>query len=174
MALKAARLVSLALTALAFGVAFTHALEMPGKRTLGGPDYLTAQSTLYTGFGNVVGPAEIGALLATLLVLPLVRRRRAVFRATLAGAIGITAALVVWQIFVGPVNEQIDTWTAASLPADWMRLRDRWEYGHAARATLFAAALLALIAAVLADTPPSATTRDAPPPPLRHMAGRQR
>lgn len=33
-----------------------------------------------------------------------------------------------------PVNHAIDTWNAATPPADWAALRDRWELGHALRA----------------------------------------
>jgi hypothetical protein len=29
-------------------------------------------------------------------------------------------------------------WTPATLPADWTRFRDRWEFGHAVHAALFA------------------------------------
>jgi hypothetical protein len=41
--------------------------------------------------------------------------------------------------------------TPESLPADWMRLRNQWEYTHAARAVLESVALAALVLSMLAE-----------------------
>ena len=97
----------------------------------------------------MLGPVEYGSLASSLVVLSLVRKRRPEFYPTLAGAVLIGVSLLVWQVWVGPVNQQVDAWTAASMPADWTTMRDNWEYGHAARAGLFAGAFVFLLVAAL-------------------------
>ena len=152
--LKTVRFVSLLLAALALGGAFGHLLEMPNKLALDKEEYLFVQQRLYEGFGQVLGNVELGALISTIFVLVLVRKRRGAFLWTLLGAVLIAVALVVWQIWVGPVNAEVDAWTTmASMPADWGELRSSWEYGHAARAVLFAGAFVSLLVAVLDDMP---------------------
>jgi hypothetical protein len=59
---------------------------------------------------------------------------------------------------VNPVNLLVNSWTLPSLPTDWTQARDRWEYGHATHAAVFAIGLVASILAVLSDT----TTGNAP------------
>jgi hypothetical protein len=46
--------------------------------------------------------------------------------------------------------------TPETLPADWIGLRDQWEYGHAARAVLQIIALGALVFSVLIEIPTNA------------------
>jgi hypothetical protein len=41
----------------------------------------------------------------------------------------------------------------ASVPALWMQLRDRWEWGHAAGFVLQLAGFCALVVSVLIETP---------------------
>jgi len=43
--------------------------------------------------------------------------------------------------------------TAETLPADWMRLRDQWEFSHAARTVLQIIALGALVFSILIEVP---------------------
>ena len=160
--LKIIRFVSLLFTGLALGGAFGHLLEMSNKLALDKEEYLFVQQRLYEGFGRVLGNVELGALVSTILVLVLVRKRRGAFLWTLLGAVLIVAALAVWQIWVGPVNTEVDAWTTvASMPANWGELRSSWEYGHAARAVLFAGAFVCLLVAVLDDTPSEAGSKPA-------------
>ncbi len=147
MILKTAQLFSLLLTALAAGIAFCHALELPNKMALPASTWLQVQKVLYNGFGQILGPVEYGALVTTLVVLFLVRKRRMAFRLTLLASVLIVAGLVVWASFVGPANFRVDA--ATSVPPDWMQVRDRWEYGHATRAVLFVVGLVALLLSVL-------------------------
>lgn len=153
MVLKTVRLISLLLTALAAGVAFCHALELPNKMAMPASTWLNVQKVLYNGFGRILGPVEYGALVATLVVLFLVRKRRTVFVLTLLASLLLVAGLVVWTSFVGPANLRVDT--ATSVPPDWTQVRNQWEYGHATRAALFVFGLVALILSVLADIPAS-------------------
>lgn len=151
MILKTARLLSLLLTALATGVASCHALELPNKMALPASTWLDVQKVLYNGFGRILGPVEYGALVATLVVLFLVRKRRTTFILTLSASVLLVAGLVVWTSFVGPANLRVDA--ATTVPSDWKQVRDHWEYGHATRAAFFIIGLVALILSILADTP---------------------
>lgn len=162
--LKMLRFASLFLTALAMGGAFGHLLELPNKLALDHTDYLFIQQHLYQGWGRVLGPVEYGSLASSLAVLFLVRKRRPEFYSTLAGAILLGVALLVWQVWVGPVNQQVDTRTAASMPADWATMRDHWEYGHAARAGLFAGAFAFLLVAAL-----TGQSREPAPDPVQEV-----
>lgn len=150
--LKIAQFVALLLTGLSAGVAEAHLLELPNKMSLKAQNYLFVQQHLYQGFGRVVGPIELGAFLAAIATVVLVRRRRVPFLLTLFAAICLAVALVVWQLYNGPVNQAVDSWTITTMPSNWMTYRDRWEYAHAVRAMLYTIGLGALTLSVLMDT----------------------
>jgi hypothetical protein len=59
--------------------------------------------------------------------------------------------LLVWAVFINPINIRVRASTSGSFPADWASLRDRWHHLHAIRATFALAGLSALISAVLLD-----------------------
>ena len=142
--LKTALFVALLLTGLSAGVAFAHLLELPNKMVLSAQDYLLVQQHLYEGFGRVVGSIEQGAFLAAITVAVLVRKRLVPFLLTSLAVVCCVAALILWQIYNGPVNQAVDSWTVATMPSNWMTYRDRWEYAHATRAVLYTIGLGAL------------------------------
>jgi hypothetical protein len=49
-----------------------------------------------------------------------------------------------------PIDNQIDQWTLASLPADWSAIRDRWEFFHTLRTFVALAGLGCVFASALA------------------------
>lgn len=159
--LKTARFVALFATGLSAGVALSHLLELPNKMPLEARDYLLVQQHLYEGFGRVVGSIELVAFLATVVVVVLVRRRRIPFLLTLFALMCLAIAQVVWQLHNGPVNQAVDTWTATTMPSNWMTYRDRWEYAHAARAMLYTVGFGAIALCVLIDTQTSRRVSDA-------------
>lgn len=152
MILKIIRFISLLFTALISGVAFCHVLELPNKLTLPASTWLNVQQVLYRGFGAKTGFIEVGAILSTIMLLFLIRKHQISFVLTLIASICLVAALIVWFTIVNPVNLKVDSWTLASLPADWAQARNQWEYGHAIHAALFTVGLIAQILSVLADT----------------------
>jgi hypothetical protein len=158
--LKTARFVTLLLTGLSAGVAFAHLLELPNKMALSAQDYLLVQQHIYEGFGRVLGVVEPVALLTAIVIAVLVRKRRVPFLLTLFAVACLTIALVVWQLYNGPVNDAVALWTAATMPSDWMTYRDRWEYAHATRAVLYTVGFGALILSVLTDTQASRRISD--------------
>ncbi|HJS88173.1 MAG TPA: hypothetical protein VJ779_22200, partial [Acetobacteraceae bacterium] len=52
--------------------------------------------------------------------------------------------LIEWALVVAPMNARLNGWTAATLPPDWIAVRNRWEAGHAVQAMLFFLAFLLL------------------------------
>jgi hypothetical protein len=62
----------------------------------------------------------------------------------------IAITQVIFWTFTFPVNKRTRNWS--TLPEDWPALRSRWEYSHAAGATLNLVAIVALILAVLTAT----------------------
>jgi hypothetical protein len=126
-----------------------HVLELPNKVRLDSSLWLAVQQHLYAGWGPLIGaPTEIGGLIISLILLAANRRhaRRAVLFGLAGAAYG--AMLLSFFLLNAPVNEAVNTWTAATLPTDWTNYRLRWEIGHAV-AALFA--LLAFVATLLGN-----------------------
>jgi hypothetical protein len=55
--------------------------------------------------------------------------------------------IAVFFVFNAPVNAAVDTWTPATLPADWPAYRLRWEIGHVLAALFSFVGLMALVRA---------------------------
>jgi hypothetical protein len=153
------RFVSLVFSALILGGAFCHVLEMPLKLAMAGADYMVVQQ-IYGAFGPVGMVLEPAAILSSVALAFLVRRRRS-FVPALVGAVALVAALLVWATVVSPVNPH---WAAAgpgTVPPDFAALRARWEWGHAAHAALLFLAFLALVVSVLVEVPRHAVAAEA-------------
>lgn len=154
MALRTVRLITLILAALNMGMAFCHVLELPAKMGYDAALWTTINQSLYQQFGSFPGIfSEVGSIAAAIGLSFLVRQRRPAFRWTLAGTIFLAAALVVWFAFVAPMNAEFAQWTTASIPADWTRVRNQWEYSHAARFGLQLIGFTALLISVLVEVP---------------------
>jgi uncharacterized membrane protein YedE/YeeE len=147
--LNTAYFLAILTTGLAAGIASAHFLELPNKMILSAQEYLLVQQHLYEGFGRIVGSIEIIALLSTVVIAVLVRGQRQRLLLSLLASVFTVAALIIWQLNNGPVNEAVDSWTIGSMPPDWTVFRDRWEYAHALRAVLFTIALSVLIGSLL-------------------------
>jgi hypothetical protein len=91
----------------------------------------------------------VGALVTTGIVAVLVRARPAEFYPTLAAALCIALSLVVFFLFTFPANQQTRNWT--TLPHNWEKLRQQWEYSHAVGAILYFVALSALTLSLLVN-----------------------
>ena len=138
-----AQLLALVLTAVALAPSAAHVLELPNKLPLHRDEYLTVQH-LYRGWSRL-GFVVIGALLATLW-MAVVADESSELPATLA-FIAILLTQVVFWIYTYPVNRRTHNWTEA--PDDWERLRDRWEFSHAANALLSFIAFVCVAVAIL-------------------------
>jgi hypothetical protein len=156
MALKIARFISIFLAALAFGLTYAHVMELPGQRALSGAEWLAVQHTFYGGYAITGAIAEIVGLLATLVVLALVRHRPVMRILLLLAALCPVAMLVFYFIGNAPLNAQIASWTPTTLPADWQQVRDAWSSWHVASAVAAFIWLVLLLATTLYDTPTNA------------------
>jgi ribose/xylose/arabinose/galactoside ABC-type transport system permease subunit len=155
MLLKTLRFVSLLCAALALGLTLTHDLEIPAKQMLSGASWLTVQNTFYGGFAIVGGLAEVIGLLATALLLLLLRTQRTAFILTLVATLCFVGMLALFAFGNNPLNQQVASWTPQTLPPNWREVRNAWDGFHAASSVLAALALICLLIAVLRETPSS-------------------
>lgn len=147
------RFLTLMFTALDMAMAFCHLLQLPPRMRYDGALWRRTQS-MYQFFGPPVGATlEGGALLSTIILSFLVRRRPLASRWTLAGTLFFAASQALWWIWVAPVNAKMVNWRPESLPQGWQRLRMQWEYTHAGRAVLMIIGFGALLYSTLAETP---------------------
>jgi uncharacterized membrane protein len=107
------------------------------------------------------------ALLSALVTLVLLRqgRQTVAFWWVLAGFLLLAVALVITLAVEVPIDNQIETWTAATLPGDWRSIQSRWELWHTIRTFLS-------IAAVIAVTISTAVTARPAEPPIAQVGAR--
>lgn len=155
MLLKSWRFVTITLTALSAGLSFAHLLELTPRVFYFDAKLWVATTTkgLYALFGTVGAVTEIGSILTAVVLTFFIRGRGTSFYLTLAGAILLALAFVLWVAFVAPVNAELATWTVDSFPPDWTRYRDQWEFTHATNAVIKLAALGSLLLSVIVETP---------------------
>src|SRR5256885_2032085 len=144
--LRSILLISAFLAALVMGLALAHALEMPGKMRLDRERYYVVQTIYYPGF-TIAGMAEPLAILTTAAAV-LIGRGEPRFWLIAGALIALVLTQVLFWLVVQPVNRQ---WLASAKLSDvadrffrirqaggsdedWIRLRDRWEWGHLAPA----------------------------------------
>jgi hypothetical protein len=166
--LVALQVLCLLLLAVAMGLALAHALEWPGKIRLPKDDYFHVQTIYYPGFVIGGGFGEAGGLLALIALTVATPAASAAFWLTLGAFVALGMTHTVFWLITQPINKiwlkdlQLgragarffgrDGDLATGKAADWTRLRDRWEYSHAARAVL-ALLSLALLATAIAVGP---------------------
>jgi uncharacterized membrane protein len=133
----------------------THLLELPQRMKFDQQIWVkvTVFENVYRLFGSVGAAFEITAILTAIVLAFLVRRRGATFYWTLGGAIFFVLAFVSWIVFVAPMNAEFAKWLTNSIPADWTRYRDQWEYTHAVNALIKIIGLSLLAISVLVETP---------------------
>src|SRR5438874_8270191 len=63
--------------------------------------------------------------------------------------LAVIIALLITLIVEVPIDNQIRTWTATTIPSNWTMIRARWERFHAARTFVSLGSLASFIVAVL-------------------------
>jgi uncharacterized membrane protein len=128
---------------------------------------LSAETFLAVGHEMI---RNLGAPMAILLPLSLLSalvtlallwpgRDTPAFRWLLAGFLLMVAALVVTLAVEVPIDNKIQTWTAATLPGDWRSIQSRWELFHTIRTFLsIAAVVAATVSAVVTARPGEPST----------------
>jgi uncharacterized membrane protein len=120
-------------------------------------DRLTPQTFVAVGHQMI---ANLGRPMALLLPLSLLAAlvtlallwpagRTPAFWWTAAGFVLMVAALGITLAVEVPIDNQIQAWTAATLPGDWRSIQSRWELWHTVRTF---ASIAALVAVTLAAT----------------------
>lgn len=138
-------LLSLLLAALALVPAGAHLAELFHKMRFDAEDYRTVQQ-IYRGWA-LFGIVVFSALAVTLTLTIRLRGASSAFKPALVGLLFLIGTQVIFWTFTFPVNQATSHWTV--LPPNWIDLRARWEYSHAASALLNLGALVALIVSVL-------------------------
>jgi uncharacterized membrane protein len=108
------------------------------------------------------------ALVSALVTLVLLRRDQSTqaFWWLAGGFALMVAALVITLAVEVPIDNQIQDWTAATLPGDWRSIQSRWELWHTIRTfASIAAVVAATISAVVAP-------RQSQPPTSQVVPGR--
>jgi hypothetical protein len=57
--------------------------------------------------------------------------------------------VMIWAVWINPINKTVNSWTPESLPPTWAEFRNRWHFLHTIRLLLSAVAFSAVIAASL-------------------------
>ena len=154
MQIKAWRFIAILFTALLMTQGFVHLWQLPSRLAYEGVLWFDTL-TFYVRFGPE-GPGpfiEVAALLTTLVLVFVVRRRQPAFTLTLVAFAALALSTAAWWLFIYPVNRELLTWTAETLPQNWMEFRNQWEYTHSARGVLMFIALVLLVYSVIHETP---------------------
>jgi hypothetical protein len=150
------RFITIMLAALSLTMTSAHVLELPQKMAYDAQMYSAVNTTLYRYFALVGGAYTLSSIIAAFILAYLVRQHRASFRWTLAGALCLLLAFATWLALVAPVNSTIAEAlksAPATVPAMWMTLRGRWEYGHATGFVITLIGVGLLVNSILVDTP---------------------
>ena len=118
--------------------------------TLTPATFVEVWHVMMEGYGPIMSVLMQVTPLATLLAGILVYRRNPLAGVlTLAGFVCVAGATAITLIVNVPIDEMMAGWTASTLPADWMQIRDRWEASHTARTFVTLGGLAVTLAASL-------------------------
>ena len=145
MAYKVTFFIALLATALAFGAAVAHALELPNKIGLGRDQYFTVQRA-YDGWAQLAYVLAV-QFLALVTLAFLSRGMTTVFWFVIVAILCLVGAQVIFWVYTYPANVATQNWTVP--PADWETLRTQWEYSHLAGAVFQLGSMISLFVAAL-------------------------
>jgi hypothetical protein len=121
--------------------------------TLTPATFVEVGHVMMEGYGPIMSVLMPVTLLATLLAGALTyRRNHLAGLLILAGFACVAIATATTLIVNVPIDEMMAGWTAATLPPDWMQIRDRWEAYHTARTFVTLAGLAVTLAGSLLPT----------------------
>jgi hypothetical protein len=118
--------------------------------TFSAAEFIHIGQTIIT---NVAWPMRI--LMPTCILFMIVatwivpQKKSARFYLSVAACLLIVVALLITLLVEVPIDNQIKTWTAETVPADWTALRACWHVFHTARTFVSLASLGSLLAGIL-------------------------
>jgi uncharacterized membrane protein len=71
------------------------------------------------------------------------------FYFSVAACLLIIVALLITLLVEVPIDNQIKTWSAETIPSDWRAIRERWQYFHTARTFVSLASFASLAIAII-------------------------
>jgi hypothetical protein len=150
MSVRLIRFAVIMLAALSLGVGIGHLMELPARMAWDQDLWVGATAQGYALSGLLGVLLQVFTIIA-LIVLAVLLRRHNVSGApfTIAAAVMFAIGLLVWWIFVYPVNVELAKWVNGPVPGDWAGWRALWEWGQAANGLAQLAGFAALIASVL-------------------------
>jgi hypothetical protein len=98
-------------------------------------------------------PSIISATAATIMI----RNHRRAFWLALIGAICMVSTLVIWAVWIQPINQQIDGWAATTAPINWADIRYQWHLYHLLRLVVASIGMIALTLSLLVGRVKSAS-----------------
>jgi hypothetical protein len=152
MYVKLAQFLTIMLYVLVAGVMWGTWLSL--GRTMTGYDattFLADGKHMISNLATIMAVLMISAAVVGLVVVVLLFRRRSTVAGWLAlvGLLLMLAVIAVTLAVEVPIDNQIKTWTTATLPADWQDIRARWAAFHTVRTFLSLAAVAAAVGAAL-------------------------
>ena len=147
MKVRAAQATTVVLFALVMGVFWGTWFSLSRTMSQLSPEtFLAVGHEMIQNLGTPMAILLPFALLSALITLVLARQEghAAAFRWVAAGFLLMVAALVITLAVEVPIDHRIQTWTAATLPADWRSIQSRWELWHTVRTFASIAALAAV------------------------------
>jgi hypothetical protein len=134
---KIVQFVALLLTALSMGVHFgTWLTERPLRKTQSGALFIEVHQGRDRVAARVMPILGSAALIFLALGVFLVRAVSAAFALSLAGLLLCIGDMLVTVLVNVPINREVQSWQPDAPPAEWKRLRDRWERFHSIRTLL--------------------------------------
>lgn len=134
---KIVQFVALLLTALSMGVHFgTWLTERPLRRTQSGALFIEVHQGRDRVAARVMPIVGSAALIFLALGVFLVRAVPAAFALSLSGLVLSIGDMLVTVLVNVPINREVQSWQPDAPPAEWKRLRDRWESFHSIRTLL--------------------------------------
>lgn len=150
MILKLFQVLAVILMGVQLGVSYAHFMQMPGKLGLPLDCYILVQNQVIS-YRVKLAFIEIPSVVAAVAAALLLRNHRKAFWLTLIGAVSMVLMLVIWAIFIQPINQQIDGWTATNFPSNWTDLRYQWHFYHLFRLVIASVGMIALTLSLLVD-----------------------
>lgn len=152
MSIRLIRFAVIMLAALSLGVGIGHLMQLPAR--MAWDQYLWVGATVQGGFYALSGPLgvllQIVTVIALIVLAALLRRHNVSgFPFTVAAAVMFAIGLLVWWVFVYPVNVELAKWVNGPVPDDWADWRALWEWGQAANGLAQFAGFAALIASLM-------------------------
>jgi hypothetical protein len=142
--------VALLLTALVMGVHFgTWLTEEPMRRTQSGALFIEVHQRRDRVAARVMPILGSAALFFLALAVFFARAVPVSFGLALSGLVFFIGDTLVTLLVNVPINQQVQGWHPDTPPANWQRLRDRWEKFHSVRSALALAGFALFAASVV-------------------------